>query len=96
MVQAALADPAVSPERGQELLHLLRHDCGSCHGLRLTGGLGPPLTPGALADKSASVLEHTITQGRPGTPMPPFGPLLSETEIRWLVRALRKGEAVDD
>ena len=30
----------LNADRQAELDHLLRHDCGSCHGLRLQGGLG--------------------------------------------------------
>jgi len=70
----------------------LKQDCGACHGLRLTGGLGPPLTPRALKDKSAGSLVATIVSGRPGTAMPPWRPFLSEAEAEWLVARLQKGE----
>ncbi len=32
----------VAPEaqRARELIHIVRQDCGSCHGLTLAGGLG--------------------------------------------------------
>src|SRR5690554_7420036 len=46
--------PAASvdtPVDRRQLEHLLLQDCGSCHGLRLTGGLGPAITPEALAGK---------------------------------------------
>ena len=33
----------VSAERQGQLERLLLQDCGSCHGMRLTGGLGPAL-----------------------------------------------------
>ncbi len=85
----ALADPA--PARQQQLLHLLRDDCGACHGLTLKGGLGLPLTPEALRDKDDTGLLHTILDGRPGTPMPPWRPFLSEDEARWLVSQLKRG-----
>ena len=42
------AEPA--PARQKELVHMVRQGCGSCHGMRLTGGLGPPLQPAALPD----------------------------------------------
>ena len=45
---AQAAEPA--PARQQELVHLVRQDCGSCHGMRLAGGLGPALLPARLAD----------------------------------------------
>ena len=34
-----------------DVVRIVRQDCGSCHGMRLTGGLGPPLTAQALADR---------------------------------------------
>jgi cytochrome c55X len=77
--------------RRAELVYLLRQDCGSCHGMQLKGGLGPALTPGALAGKPATYLEQTILAGRPGTPMPPWAGLLTEAEVRWLVSALLQG-----
>lgn len=86
----------VTPERQQQLEHLLKHDCGSCHGLTLQGGLGPALTPGALRDKPTAVLQQTILHGRSGTPMPPFANLLSLGEINWLITSLREGNIVDD
>jgi cytochrome c55X len=70
---------------------LLKHDCGACHGLRLTGGLGPALTPDALKDKPAESLVATIIAGRPGTAMPPWRPYLSDAEAQWLVARMREG-----
>jgi cytochrome c55X len=78
-------------ERQQELRHLLKHDCGACHGMRLTGGLGPALTSEVLREKPDELLRQTILHGRRGTPMPPFANLLSAEEIEWLIRDLRKG-----
>jgi cytochrome c55X len=75
----------LSTERQAELRNLLLQDCGSCHGMRLTGGLGPALTPQALQGKSREQLIATVSEGRPGTPMPPWKPLLSQTDIAWLV-----------
>lgn len=76
---------ALTVERQQELEYLLYQDCGSCHGMRLTGGLGPALTPGALAGKPRELLFDTIREGRSGTPMPPWKQLLADDEIAWLV-----------
>ena len=73
------------PARQDELRNLLLQDCGSCHGMRLTGGLGPALTPQALQGKPRELLITTVSEGRPGTPMPPWKPLLSESDIAWLV-----------
>lgn len=87
----ASAGAAVTPLRQAELIHLLKHDCGSCHGITLRGGLGSPLTPTALAGKSPEVLEDIIIHGIPGQPMPPWKGLLSQEEIQWLVEQMRKG-----
>jgi cytochrome c55X len=88
-----LAAPAAEPsaQRQAELLHLLRQDCGSCHGLFLKGGLGPPLLPAALAPLSDEMLTKTILHGRPGTPMPPWAFEITPAEADWLVRRLRDG-----
>ena len=86
-----LAAEVISPARQQELRHLLSHDCGSCHGLTLRGGLGPALTPDALAGKPRQAMVSTILQGRAGTPMPPWSPLLSRQEAEWLVEVLYRG-----
>jgi cytochrome c55X len=60
--------------------------------MRLTGGLGPPLTPQALRDKPSDSLVATIVSGRAGTAMPPWRPFLSEAEAAWLVARLREGD----
>ncbi len=86
----AVAD--VPYERQGHLLYLLKHDCGSCHGMTLKGGLGPPLLPDAIANKPRELLVNTILYGRTGTPMAPWGRFLSEQEARWLVERLRRGE----
>ena len=81
----------VSAERRQALGHLLKHDCGSCHGMTLKGGLGPSLLPSALQQKPDELLFLTIKEGRPGTPMPPWKSQLSDDDIHWLITLLRKG-----
>ena len=91
----ALAAPGQPGELRQgELLHLLQQDCGSCHGLTLRGGLGPSLLPDSLAGKPAVFLVRTILDGRPGTAMPPWRPLISEVDATWLVQRLLDGEGV--
>ncbi|MCB1968482.1 cytochrome c [Accumulibacter sp.] len=84
-----VAEP--SPERQKQLVHLVRQDCGSCHGMTLQGGLGPALTPGALRDKPVDSLVATIYGGRPGTPMPPWHRFLTEPESAWIVQQLLAG-----
>ena len=83
----------LSTERHQELIHLLKHDCGSCHGITLRGGLGPALTPDALTNKSNEALEEMIFNGLPERAMPPWGEILSREEIRWLLDRMREGVA---
>lgn len=91
-----LAGIAGAPDaaRQAELRHLLQQDCGSCHGLTMKGGLGPPLLPRDLAGKPREALLLTVRNGRPGTAMPPWGPLLSDADIAWLVDVLLAGDAV--
>lgn len=74
-----------------ELTRLVRQDCGSCHGMRLSGGLGSPLTPEALRDKPVEGLVATVLYGRPGTAMPPWKSILSEGEVQWVVDHLLAG-----
>lgn len=91
MADSSVEAVAPVPERQAELLNLIRQDCGSCHGLRLEGGLGLPLTPQALKEKSPEALKQTILHGRGGTPMPPWNPFLTEAEAGWIVETLLKG-----
>lgn len=86
---AALAD------RDAELVHLVRQDCGACHGMTLQGGLGTPLTRQALADKPVEGLIATILYGRPGTAMPPWKSLLTEDEAHWIATRLIEGFPVE-
>ncbi len=89
--EPAASDPSPPPARRAELVHLLRHDCGSCHGLTMKGGLGPPLLPESLAEKDRAALVATVLEGRPGTPMPPWKHELAEAEVRYLVDLLVEG-----
>ena len=83
-----------SPARQNEILYLLKHDCGSCHGMTLKGGLGPSLHPDVIGERSDGLLIETILNGRPGTPMAPWRISLNEDEARWLVQRLKEG--IDD
>ncbi|HUF87182.1 MAG TPA: cytochrome c [Thermohalobaculum sp.] len=80
------------PGRQAELERLVRHDCGSCHGLTLRGGLGPAIGRGRLAGADAEALAEIILDGVPGTPMPPWRGLLSEGEARWIAEYLTRAE----
>jgi cytochrome c55X len=88
---AAGSNDAPAPERQRELVALVRQDCGSCHGMRLTGGLGPALTSQALAGKPGESLAATIVHGRAGTAMPPWRRFVTDAEAAWLVAALQGG-----
>lgn len=91
LADTVLAPVAPSPERQKQLVHLVRQDCGSCHGMTLQGGLGPALTPEALRDKPVESMVATIHGGRPGTPMPPWHRFLTEAEAQWIVAQLLAG-----
>lgn len=92
MAQAQDSAPLPQESRQSELLHLLRQDCGACHGMTMQGGLGTPLTADALRDKPAESLVFTILNGRPGTAMPPWKPFMSEQEAQWLVHLMQSGK----
>jgi len=87
---AAQADEVPTP-RQAELMHMVRQDCGSCHGMTMKGGLGRPLLPEDLAGKPVDALAALVLDGIPGTPMPPWRGLLSEDEARWIVTRLTQG-----
>lgn len=89
------AGPALAGETAPDaakLNDLVRQDCGSCHGLTMQGGLGKPLTVERLAQWDRDQLAHIILDGVPGTPMPPWRPLLTETEARWIADTLKQGK----
>jgi cytochrome c55X len=71
-----------------ELENMLVQDCGSCHGLTMRGGLGPPLTYSAIRFKPRNFLIDTVLEGRAGTAMPPWKILLSREEATWMVDRL--------
>jgi cytochrome c55X len=94
LLSSASADAgaaAPAPSRQEELIRFVRQECGFCHGLRLTGGLGAPLTADALRDKPAASLEAVIRYGIPGTAMPGWEPFLTEAQTRWIVQHLQRG-----
>ena len=80
-----------SADRQEALIHLLKQDCGSCHGMTLKGGLGPALLPEALADKPNYVLVGTILYGRETLAMPAWDGILNKSEVEWLVAQLKEG-----
>lgn len=89
--QQSVASTKTSPERAEELTHMLLHDCGSCHGMTLKGGLGPSLLPEQFKDKNVDYIKDTILYGRSGTPMPPWKSIISEQDAEWLAEFLLSG-----
>jgi cytochrome c55X len=82
---------AADASREEELKQLVRQDCGSCHGMTLKGGLGKPLLPETLAALDPPAVAHVILDGIPGTPMPPWRGLLSESDALWIATKLKEG-----
>lgn len=83
--------PVPTTDRQAKLVRMVRQDCGSCHGMRLTGGLWTALTPDQLRDWPVSSLVAVILHGRPGTPMPGWKAMLSEADARWIAMQLQAG-----
>ena len=88
---AGNAPAAPDTGRRQALVRMVRQDCGSCHGMRLTGGLGPALTAEALTAKPPEYLQAVILHGIPGTPMPPWSAMLTAPEAQWIAQQLFQG-----
>lgn len=81
----------LSHERKEQLIHMVKQDCGSCHGMTLKGGLGPALLPENVKDKPILFLQNTILYGRPGTAMPPWKTILTKQETLWISQQLQQG-----
>jgi cytochrome c55X len=81
----------LSAARKAQLTHIVKQDCGSCHGMTLKGGLGPALLPENIEDKPTLFLQNAILYGRPGTAMPPWKTLLTEQEALWISQQLKAG-----
>ncbi len=91
LVHAEPFDHELNASRQKQLVRMVRQDCGSCHGMKLTGGLGPALTPEAIGHWPEENLTAVIYQGRPGTPMPGWRGMLTEKEAAWVAARLRAG-----
>ena len=81
----------VDSARQNELLYFIKHDCGSCHGMTLKGGLGPALLPETLSAKPKDYLVTTIMEGRKNTAMPPWKTMLSQDDAIWITEQLQNG-----
>lgn len=82
----------VSLDRATELTHMVKHDCGSCHGMTLKGGLGPSLLPEQFKDKNIEYIKLTILHGRNGTAMPPWKSIISDDDAQWIAEFLISGK----
>jgi mono/diheme cytochrome c family protein len=74
---------------------LFATNCAGCHGANGNLGPAPPLNdPLFLATVPDDVLLQVVTEGRPGTPMPPFakpkGGPLSEEQVKVLAAGLKR------
>ena len=85
------APASIDGARQSQLIRMVRQDCGSCHGIQLTGGLGPALTRDRMADFPYDSLVAVIYHGRPGTPMPGWKSMISEADAHWIARQLQTG-----
>lgn len=81
----------IGSKRASELERLVRHDCGSCHGMSLKGGLGPDIRPDRWVGVPEDVIAAIVLDGLPGTAMPPWRPLLSDADARWIAFYLKGG-----
>ena len=59
--------------------------CSGCHGVERQGGTGPALVPQRLESTGRDVLKGIIADGRPGTAMPPWEGVLTDTQMDDLV-----------
>ncbi len=79
----------LTESKQQQLDNLLKHDCGSCHGINRNGGLGPSLLVSDMEKYSLESLAAVILNGLPGTAMPPWSDLISAEEARYLANRLK-------
>ena len=90
-------DPKDRPIPAEKVLAfdaLYARNCAGCHGKDGTLGPAPPLNdPLFRAIVPTTALEKAVSQGRPGTPMPPFahsqGGPLSDAQIKVLVNEIK-------
>lgn len=91
IILVSLACLPAAAQDHQRLEHILKQDCGSCHGMTLKGGLGRPITREAMKDLDPEAIADIILDGIPGTAMPPWRPLLTEEDALWMANYLKKG-----
>lgn len=90
-IQVAANQASINDERAAELTHIVKQDCGSCHGMTLKGGLGVAILPDDLEGKSVEYLTFVILNGRANTAMPPWKAILTPQEAQWIAEQLKEG-----
>jgi cbb3-type cytochrome c oxidase subunit III len=85
---AQTTNPHATPADRESGAKIFRSHCGSCHGVRGTGGLGPDLTSGSFFHGSSDAdLFRNIADGIPGTAMP--GVFFEGTQVWQIVAFVR-------
>ena len=85
LIGASFSNPLFALDE-EKLKYILKHDCGSCHGMTLKGGLGLPLNE--LGRREWKEIKMIILFGRKGTAMPAWRTLLTDAEGEWLAKYL--------
>ncbi len=85
----------ITKERQLELRHFIKQNCTACHGIRMSGGLGPALSKANLRYLSVNAVTVTILNGRPENGMPPWETQLSEKDAYWIAAILKQGGIVE-
>jgi cytochrome c oxidase cbb3-type subunit III len=85
---AQTVNPHATPADRDSGAKIFRSHCGSCHGIRGTGGLGPDLTTGSFFHGSSDAdLFRNIAEGIPGTAMQ--GVFFEGTQVWQIVAFVR-------
>jgi len=81
----------VTTERQSELRDFVEQNCPACHGIRMTGSIGPALSKAHLQHLSVNAVTLTILHGLPAKGMPPWEAQLSEKDAYWIAELLKRG-----
>ena len=88
--EAALLAVFKDPGRRKEGQAVFASKCVACHGDHAQGGIGPNLTDDYwLHGGKLTEISHTVTAGVPDKGMPPWGPILKDSEIESVVAFIR-------
>ncbi len=84
----------VTNERQSELLYFVEQNCPACHGMRMRGSIGPPLSEASLQHLSVNEVTLTILYGFPEKGMPAWEAQLSEKDAYWIAELLKRGSII--